>query len=130
MIPALTLTELEGHICPSLVKGLEGHICPSVVISWWHHCDVIQSIMNLVVQKKKLHSGQRNMCSWSMVNNEENCLPWQIKDCFNKNNKKSPKSAQSLGLVKLQVPSPQRVNASKGSISAEYAKSVSSWKWP
>ncbi len=22
----LTLTGLEGHICPSLVKGLEGHI--------------------------------------------------------------------------------------------------------
>ncbi len=30
----LTLTGLEGHICPSLVKGLEGHICPSVVTSW------------------------------------------------------------------------------------------------
>ncbi len=29
---ALTLTGLEGHICPSLVKGLEGHICPCVVI--------------------------------------------------------------------------------------------------
>ncbi len=37
----LTLTGMEGHICPSLVKGLEGHICPSVVTSWWHHCDVI-----------------------------------------------------------------------------------------
>ncbi len=23
----LTLTGLEGHICPSLVKGLKGHIC-------------------------------------------------------------------------------------------------------
>ncbi len=39
--PLLTLTRLEGHICPSLVKGLEGHICPSVVTSWWRHCDVI-----------------------------------------------------------------------------------------
>ncbi len=38
---SLTLTGLEGHICPSLVKGLEGHICPSVVTSWWPHCDVI-----------------------------------------------------------------------------------------
>ncbi len=37
----LTLTGLEGHICPSLVKGLEGHICPSVVTSLWRHCDVI-----------------------------------------------------------------------------------------
>ncbi len=37
----LTLSGLEGNICPSLVKGLEGHICPSVVTSWWHHCDVI-----------------------------------------------------------------------------------------
>ncbi len=37
----LTLTGLEGHICPSLVMGLEGHICPSVVTSWWRHCDVI-----------------------------------------------------------------------------------------
>ncbi len=38
---ALTLTGLEGHICPTLVKGLEGHICPSVVTSWWCNCDVI-----------------------------------------------------------------------------------------
>ncbi len=37
----LTLARLEGHICPSLVKGLEGHICPSVVTSWWRHYDVI-----------------------------------------------------------------------------------------
>ncbi len=35
----LTLTGLEGHICPSLVKGLEGHICHSVVTSWWRHCE-------------------------------------------------------------------------------------------
>ncbi len=42
-----------------------------------------------------------------MVNNEENWLPWQIKDWFNKKDKKFPKSAQSLGLVKFQVPSPQ-----------------------
>ncbi len=59
--------------------------------------------------KKILHCGQRHICSWSMVNNEMNCLPWQIKDWFNKKNEKSPKSAQSLGLVKFQVPSPQRV---------------------
>ncbi len=38
---ALTITGLEGHICPSLVKGLEGHICLSVVTPWWRHCDVI-----------------------------------------------------------------------------------------
>ncbi len=38
---SLTLTGLEGHICPSPVKGLEGHICRSVVTSWWRHCDVI-----------------------------------------------------------------------------------------
>ncbi len=50
------------------------------------------------------------MCSWSMVNNEDNWLPWQIKDWFNKKIKKSPKSAQSLTLVKFQVHSPQRVN--------------------
>ncbi len=37
----LTLTGLEGHICPSLVKGLEGHTCPTIVTSWWHHCDLI-----------------------------------------------------------------------------------------
>ncbi len=37
----LTLTGLEGHICPSLVKGLEGYICPSVVTSLCRHCDVI-----------------------------------------------------------------------------------------
>ncbi len=61
--------------------------------------------------QKKLHCGQRDMCSWSMVNNEENWLLWQIKDWFNNKNKKYPKSAQSLGLVKFQVPSPQRVNA-------------------
>ncbi len=30
----LTLTGLEGHLCPSLVKGLEGHICPTIVTSW------------------------------------------------------------------------------------------------
>ncbi len=30
---ALTLTGLEGHICPSLVKRLEGHKSPSVVTS-------------------------------------------------------------------------------------------------
>ncbi len=48
----LTLTGLEGHICPSLIKGMEGHICPSVVTSWWCHCDVISSIMNLVVPQK------------------------------------------------------------------------------
>ncbi len=37
----LSLTGLEGHIYPSLVKGLEGHICPCVVTSCWRHCDVI-----------------------------------------------------------------------------------------
>ncbi len=37
----LTLTGLEGHICPSMVKGQEGHICPYVVTSWWRHCEVI-----------------------------------------------------------------------------------------
>ncbi len=83
MVYPLTLTGLEGHICPSLAKGLEGHICPSVVTSWWRHCDVIWNIMNLVVQKNILHCGQRDMCSWSMVNNEENWLPWQMKDWFN-----------------------------------------------
>ncbi len=41
IVLVLTLTGLEGHICPSLVKGLEGYICPSVVTSWWRHCDVI-----------------------------------------------------------------------------------------
>ncbi len=35
----LTLTGLEGHICPSLVNGLEGHICPSVVTSWLCHLE-------------------------------------------------------------------------------------------
>ncbi len=65
--------------------------------------------MNLVVQNKILHCGQRDMSSWSMVNNEQNWLPWQIKDWFKKIKKKSPKGAQSLGLVKYQVPSPQRV---------------------
>ncbi len=59
--------------------------------------------------KNKLHCGQRDMCSWSMVNNEENWLPWQIEDWFNKNKKSLPKSAQSLWLVKFQVPNPQRV---------------------
>ncbi len=37
----LTLTGLQGHICPSLVKGLEGRICHCVVTSWWRNCDVI-----------------------------------------------------------------------------------------
>ncbi len=64
----------------------------------------------LLCPPKKLHCGQRDMCSWSMANDEENWLPLQIKEWFNKTNKKSPKSAQSLGLVKFQVPSPQRVN--------------------
>ncbi len=62
-IDALTLTGLKVHICPSLVKGLEAHICPCVVTSWWRHCDVIESIVNLVVQNKLLHCGQRDMCS-------------------------------------------------------------------
>ncbi len=43
----------------------------------------------MVVQTKILHFGQRDMCSWNMVNNEENLLPWQIKDWFNKKYKKS-----------------------------------------
>ncbi len=98
------------YICPPLVKGLEGHICRSVVTSWRCHCDVIESIMNLVVAKNILPCGQRDMCSWSIVNNEENGLPWQIKDWLNKNNKKFPKSAQSMGLAKFQIHSPQRVN--------------------
>ncbi len=52
------------------------------------------------------------MSSWSMVTNKENWLPWHIKDCLNFFlNRKSPKGAQSLGLVKFQVPSPQRVKA-------------------
>ncbi len=70
--------------------------------------------MNLVLPKKRFHCGQRNMCSWGMVNNEENWLPWQIKHWFNKNLKKSPKGTQSLGLVTFQVPSPQRVNICQG----------------
>ncbi len=44
------------------LTGLEGHICPSVVTSWWRHCDVIY-IMNLLVQKEILHCGQGNTSS-------------------------------------------------------------------
>ncbi len=61
--------------------------------------------------KNILHCGQRDMYSWSMVNNEENWLPCQIKDSLNKKNKKSPKGAQSLGLVKFQSPVPKRLKA-------------------
>ncbi len=38
----LTLTGLEGHICPSLVKGLEGHVslcCNIMVTSLWCHLE-------------------------------------------------------------------------------------------
>ncbi len=58
-----------------------------------------------------------------MVNNEENWLPRQIKEWFNKKIKnKSPKSDQSLGLVKFQVPSPQSVNADMGVDLMRYGK--------
>ncbi len=50
-------TFVEGMSHPD--KGPEGHICPTIVTSWWHHCDVIYSIMHLVVQKELLHYGQR-----------------------------------------------------------------------
>ncbi len=76
-----------------------------MVASLWCHLEHHE----LGGAKTYLHCGQRDMCSLSMVNNKENWLPWQIKDWFNKI-KKVPKSAQSLGLVKCHVPSPQRVN--------------------
>ncbi len=47
-----------------------------------------------------LHCGQRDMCSWSMVNNEENWLPWKIKDWFNKINK-VPKTCSVPGTGKM-----------------------------
>ncbi len=45
-------------------KGHEGHIIyPTIVTSRWRHCDVIQSIMHLVVQQILLHYGQRAISS-------------------------------------------------------------------
>ncbi len=45
------------------LTGLEGHTCPTIVTLWWHHCDIIYSVMNLVVQNKLLHCGQGGMSS-------------------------------------------------------------------
>ncbi len=53
---------------------------------------------------KTLHCGQKDMSSWSMVNNEENWLPWQIKDWFNKKLKKVPKKCSVPGTGKLSSP--------------------------
>ncbi len=36
-------------------KGWQGHMYPTIVMSWWHHCDMILSVMHLVVQQKFLH---------------------------------------------------------------------------
>ncbi len=80
LTPLLTLTGLEGHICPSLVKGRTymSLCCNIMVVSLWCHLQHHE----LGGAKIILYCGQRDMCSWSMVNNEENWLPWQIKDCF------------------------------------------------
>ncbi len=59
--PSLTLTGLEGHICPSLAKIWEGHICPTIVTSLWLYCDIIESVMHLVVQQKLLLYGPGDM---------------------------------------------------------------------
>ncbi len=53
--------------------------------------------------KQILHCGQRDMCSWSMVK-EENWLPWQIKEWFNKKIKKIPKMCLVLGTGKISSP--------------------------
>ncbi len=78
---------------------------------WCHGSIIVTSfnVMHLVVQKELLHCGQGSMSSWTMVNNEDNWLPWQLKEWFNQINNKFLKSAQSLGLIYFQVPHPQRV---------------------
>ncbi len=69
------------------------------------------------------------MSSWTMVNNEENWLLLQIKDWFNLKNKKSPKGAQSLGLVKFKVPSPQRVKGVLNSNICHIFILLTLWIW-
>ncbi len=48
---------LEGHMSLPC-KGLEGYLCPTIVTLWWRHCDMIYSVMNLMVQNKLLHCDQ------------------------------------------------------------------------
>ncbi len=86
--------------------------CNIMVVSLWCHSESESDHLEhheLGGAPQKNYIVVRETCSWSMVNNEENWLWWQIKDWFNKKIKKFPKSAQSLGLVKFQVPSPERV---------------------
>ncbi len=49
------------------------------------------------------------LCTWRMVNNEKNWLPWQIKDWFNNNNKSpqkvfSPQRVKNLNIHKAAGP--------------------------
>ncbi len=92
----LTLTGLEGYICPSLVRDGKDIYVPLL----WCHGGVIVTSFRVWCTwwwKKIYYIVVRGggMSSWSMVNNEKNWLPWQIKDWF---------------LVKFKVASPQRVN--------------------
>ncbi len=42
----LPLTGLKGHICSCPAKDVKDiYICSSIVMSWWHHCDVIWSVL-------------------------------------------------------------------------------------
>ncbi len=45
------------YICPSLVKDGKDIYVPLL----WHHCNVIWSVMHLLVQTKLLHCGQGAM---------------------------------------------------------------------
>ncbi len=103
---SLTLTGLEGHICPSLVRDWKdiyvpllwchgGIIATSFRVSWTWWCN---KNCYIVVRETWALDG------WWI--NEENWLPWQIKDWFIKKKKKPPKSALFLGLVKLKSPVP------------------------
>ncbi len=65
--------------------------CNIIVASLWCSLEHYE----LGGAKKILHCGQWTMCSWSMVNNEENWLPWQIKECLIKKIKKSPQKVLS-----------------------------------
>ncbi len=74
--------------------------CNIMVASLWCHLEHHK----LGGVKTILHCGQRDMCSWSMVNNEENWLPWQIKDWFNKNKNKVRKRCSVPGTGKMSSP--------------------------
>ncbi len=82
-----------GRTCMSLC-------CNIMVASLWCHLEHHEFGG---AKKTKIHCGQRDICSWSMVNNEENWLPWQIKDWFNEK-KEFPKNWSVPGTGKISSP--------------------------